>query len=109
MKRVTVIVLALLAAAVVVGSSSGTKDMGLDVSGLFKGAKFNFKNDNTYTMSKGEGAEAGKVSALLPTQGKWDYDEEKGAWVKLNGVKYTIEEESDGKIHLQGPVYLVLK
>ena len=130
MKRVMVMVLALLAAAVVVGSSScskknkvkflikewsietvklGTKDMGLDVSGLFKGAKFNFKNDNTYTMSKGEGAEAGKVSALLPTQGKWDYDEEKGAWVKLNGVKYTIEEESDGKIHLQGPVYLVLK
>jgi len=40
---------------------------------------------------------------------KCDYDEEKGAWVKLNGVKYTIEEESDGKIHLQGPVYLVLK
>ena len=38
-----------------------------------------------------------------------NYDEEKGAWVKLNGVKYTIEEESDGKIHLQGPVYLVLK
>lgn len=87
----------------------GTKDIGVDVTPAFKGATFDFKNDGTYTMSKGEGEDAGKVAKLLPSEGKWEMDEKDGTWVKLNGVKYTIQEEGDGKLHLQGAVYLLLK
>lgn len=89
----------------------GTKDIGVDLSAAFKGAKFNFKKDGTYTMSKGEGEGAGKLTALLPSSGKWSFDEENGEWVKFDGVKYTIQEEQDfTKLHLQGPgVYLLLK
>lgn len=88
----------------------GTKDIGLDVSAAFKGATFDFKKDGTYTMTAGTGENAGKVSAILPSSGKWDMDEKDGTWVKLDGVKYEIKEEGDGRLHLQGPgLYLLLK
>lgn len=123
MKRTSALVVVLLAVAAVamVGFSSCSKNKtkllikeweieqvklaGIDVSEGVKGAKFNFKKDHTYTMTVDKESKNGaKILAKLAPEGKWEMDDE-GTWVKLDGLKYTITDESDfTRIHLKGGV-----
>lgn len=129
MKRTSALVVVLLAvtAVAMVGFSSCKKEknktkllikkwtiekvelLGGDVTGAFKGATFDFKKDGKYVMTYKDSEETGPLTRVLPKEGEWNMAED-GSWVKLNGVKYTIEEESDWtRIHLNGPVKLTLK
>ena len=129
MKRTSALVVVLLAVAAVamVGFSSCKKErnkskliikkwtiekvefLGGDVTGAFKGATFDFKSDGKYVMTYKDSEETGPLTRVLPKEGEWNMAED-GSWVKLNGNKYTIEEESDWtRIHLNGPVKLTLK
>lgn len=129
MKRTSALVVVLLAVAAVamVGFSSCKKERnkskllikkwtiekvevaGIDVTGAFKGATFDFKSDGKYVMTYKDSEETGPLTRILPKEGEWNMAED-GSWVRLKGVKYTIEEESDWtRIHLSGPVKLTLK
>lgn len=129
MKRTSALVVVLLAVAAVamVGFSSCKKERNKSkllikkwtiekVTGLAGGdltwatgeATFDFQRDGKYVMTVDKEKAKGLL-ILLPEKGEWNMAED-GTWVKLNGVKYTIEEESDWtRIHLSGPVKLTLK
>lgn len=81
----------------------------LDVTKAVEGATFDFKKDGKYVMTYKDSEKTGPLTRILPKEGEWNMAED-GSWVKLNGGKYTIEEESDWtRIHLNGPVKLTLK
>ena len=129
MKRTSALVVVLLAVAAVamVGFSSCKKERNKSkllikkwtiekVTGLAGGdltwatgeATFDFQRDGKYVMTVDKEKAKGLL-ILLPEKGEWNMAED-GTWVKLNGVKYTIEEESDWtRINLSGPVKLTLK
>lgn len=129
MKRTSALVVVLLAVSAVamVGFSSCKKEknktkllikkwtiekvevLGADMTKAFAGATFDFKKDGKYVITTKEGENVGAFTKILPKEGEWNMAED-GTWVKLDGVKYTIEEESDWtRIHLSGPVKLTLK
>lgn len=129
MKRTSALVVVLLAVAAVamVGFSSCKKEKNktkllikkwtiekvevgsLDMTKAFAGATFDFKKDGKYVITTKEGEDVGAFTKFLPKEGEWNMAED-GTWVKLNGNKYTIEEESDWtRIHLSGLVKLTLK
>lgn len=122
-----VVVLLAVAAVAMVGFSSCKKEknktkllikkwtiekvevLGADMTKAFAGATFDFKKDGKYVITTKEGENVGAFTKILPKEGEWNMAED-GTWVKLDGVKYTIEEESDWtRIHLSGPVKLTLK
>lgn len=130
MKRTSALVVVLLAVAAVamVGFSSCKKErnkskllikkwtiekvevLGADITKAFAGATFDFKKDGKYVITTKEGEDVGALTKILPKEGEWNMAED-GSWVKLNGYKYTIEDESDfSRIHLSGQnVKLTLK
>ena len=129
MKRTSALVVVLLAVAAVamVGFSSCKKEKNKTkllikkwtiekVTGLAGGdltwasgeATFDFQRDGKYVMTVDK-EQAKGLLIILPEKGTWNMAED-GTWVKLNGTKWTIEEESDWtRIHLSGPVKITLK
>ena len=123
MKRTSALVVVLLAVAAVamVGFSSCKKERNktkllikkwtiekvevlgaADMTKAFEGATFDFKKDGKYVITTKEGEDVGPFTKILPKEGEWNMAED-GTWVKLNGMKFTIEEESDWtRIHLSG-------
>lgn len=123
MKRTSALVVVLLAVAAVamVGFSSCKKEKNktkllikkwtiekvevlgaADMTKAFAGATFDFKKDGKYVITTKEGEDVGAFTKILPKEGEWNMAED-GTWVKLNGMKFTIEEESDWtRIHLSG-------
>lgn len=123
MKRTSALVVVLLAVAAVamVGFSSCKKERNktkllikkwtiekvevlgaADMTKAFEGATFDFKKDGKYVITTKEGEDVGPFTKILPKEGGWNMAED-GTWVKLNGMKFTIEEESDWtRIHLSG-------
>lgn len=130
MKRTSGLVVVLLAVAAVamVGFSSCKKERNkskllikkwtiekvevgsLDMTKAFAGATFDFKSNGKYVITTKEGEDVGAFTKILPREGEWNMAED-GSWVRLNDMKFTIEEESDWtRIHLSGKsVKLTLK